>query len=103
MSSAQQIVEEAIENNKVIVFGKSYCREYPTLDECRALLSSLDIEFAVIELDLHSQGEAIQAYLLEKTGQRTVPNIFVNKVHVGGSDDLAKAERDGTLQKLLAQ
>jgi len=35
MSSAQQIVEEAIENNKVIVFGKSYCREYPTLDECR--------------------------------------------------------------------
>ncbi|EPB84646.1 glutaredoxin 3 [Mucor circinelloides 1006PhL] len=100
MSSAQQIVEEAIENNKVIVFGKSYC---PYCKKAKALLSSLDIEFAVIELDLHSQGEAIQAYLLEKTGQRTVPNIFVNKVHVGGSDDLAKAERDGTLQKLLAQ
>lgn len=50
-----------------------------------------------------AQGEAIQAYLLEKTGQRTVPNVFVNKTHIGGSDDLAKAERDGTLQKLLAQ
>lgn len=30
MSTPQQIVKEAIENNKVIVFGKSYCREYPT-------------------------------------------------------------------------
>ncbi|GAN07258.1 conserved hypothetical protein [Mucor ambiguus] len=100
MSSPQQIVEEAIQNNKVVVFSKSYC---PYCKKAKALLSSLDIEFAVIELDLHSQGEAIQAYLLEKTGQRTVPNVFVNKTHVGGSDDLDKAERDGTLQKLLAQ
>ncbi|KAF1796058.1 thioredoxin-like protein [Mucor lusitanicus] len=100
MSSPQQIAEEAIQNNKVIVFSKSYC---PYCKKAKALLSSLDIEFATIELDLHPQGEAIQAYLLEKTGQRTVPNVFVNKTHVGGSDDLAKAERDGTLQKLLAQ
>lgn len=28
MSSPQQIAEEAIQNNKVIVFSKSYCREY---------------------------------------------------------------------------
>lgn len=50
-----------------------------------------------------AEGEAIQAYLLEKTGQRTVPNIFVNKTHIGGSDDLTKAESDGTLEKLLSQ
>lgn len=35
--SAKQIVEEAIQNNKVVVFSKSYCRKYyiPFLDLSR--------------------------------------------------------------------
>ncbi|KAG2196957.1 hypothetical protein INT46_008128 [Mucor plumbeus] len=75
--SFQQIIEEGVQNSKVIVFGKSYCR--------------------------YTEGEAIPAYLLEKTGQYTVPNVFVNKTHLGGSDDLTMAESDGTFQKLHSQ
>lgn len=46
-------------------------------------------------------GSAIQQYLQEKTGQRTVPNIFINEQHIGGCDDLMKLNGSGELKKLL--
>lgn len=46
-------------------------------------------------------GAAIQNYLLQRTGQRTVPNIFINQNHVGGCDDLMAANQSGKLQELL--
>lgn len=32
MSTPQQFVEEAVQNNSVVVFGKSYCRKYALID-----------------------------------------------------------------------
>ncbi|KAI7898323.1 thioredoxin-like protein [Cokeromyces recurvatus] len=98
MSVAQQIVEEFIKNNAVVIFGKSYC---PYCKRAKALLKDLGIEFVDIEIDLHPDGKQIQEYLFEKTGQRTVPNIFINQQHVGGCDDLLNANSNGTLEKLL--
>lgn len=46
-------------------------------------------------------GSAIQQYLLEKTGQRTVPNIFINQKHLGGCDSLVAAKSNGSLKSLL--
>lgn len=56
-----------------------------------------------LELDHEKDGAAIQAYLLDKTGQRTVPNIFIGGVHLGGNDDLGSAQRSGKLKQLLEQ
>lgn len=42
-----------------------------------------------------------QAYLADKTGQRTVPNIFIGGKHLGGCDDILQAEQSGQLKKLL--
>lgn len=47
------------------------------------------------------QGMKIQSYLLEKTGQRTVPNIFVGGKHIGGSDAINALHEQGELVKLL--
>lgn len=67
------------------------------------MLESLDASgVGIIELDEDSQGDAIQAYLGEKTGQRTVPNVFISGKHIGGSDDLAKLNSSGELKKLIA-
>lgn len=44
-----------------------------------------------------------QQYLLEKTGQRTVPNVFIRKQHIGGSDKLHQLDAQGELDKLLAK
>ncbi|KAI8378281.1 thioredoxin-like protein [Choanephora cucurbitarum] len=98
MSKIQQVVEEIINNNKIAVFSKSYC---PYCQKAKKLLQDLGYEFFVIELDNESNGAAIQQYLQEKTGQRTVPNIFVNQQHVGGCDDLFAAKSSGKLQKLV--
>jgi glutaredoxin 3 len=37
----------------------------------------------------------------EKTGRRTVPQIFIGGVHVGGFDDLSALDRAGKLDALL--
>jgi glutaredoxin 3 len=40
--------------------------------------------------------------MIEKTGRRTVPQIYIGNVHVGGYDDLVALERAGRLDPLLA-
>ncbi|KAI9260938.1 glutaredoxin-1 [Helicostylum pulchrum] len=99
MVKAQEIVEELISSNKVVVFSKSYC---PYCSKAKNLLKELGIEFFAIELDNEDQGAAIQQYLHDKTGQRTVPNIFIAGQHVGGCDSLFAAKANGSLKKLLA-
>jgi glutaredoxin 3 len=37
----------------------------------------------------------------ERTGRRTVPQIYIGEIHVGGFDDLAALDRAGNLEPLL--
>ncbi|KAG2215009.1 hypothetical protein INT46_010820 [Mucor plumbeus] len=99
MTNVEQLVEDAIKNNKVVIFTKSFC---PYCKKAKALLDGYNIKYEEIELDSHPDGEAIQEYLAKKTGQKTVPNIFMNQKHIGGSDDLTKLEGGGELQGLIA-
>ena len=39
--------------------------------------------------------------MMEKTGRRTVPQIYIGETHVGGYDDLAALDRAGRLDPLL--
>ena len=40
---------------------------------------------------------------MQKTGQRTVPNIFINGKHLGGCDDILRAQQSGELEKLVGK
>lgn len=51
---------------------------------------------------MRDDGAEIQAALSEMTGQKTVPNIFVNNVHVGGCDATLDAIAKGEFQKMIA-
>ena len=42
-----------------------------------------------------------RAHMMEITGRRTVPQIFIGDTHVGGCDDLHALERSGQLDALL--
>jgi len=104
MVAAKELVENTIKENKVTIFSKSWC---PYCAKAKSLLKTYpgvqEAEVKILELDeMGTEGSDIQAYLAEKTGQRTVPNIFINQQHVGGSDDLAKAEKNGKLKELIA-
>uniref|UniRef100_A0A8C9WHM7 Thioredoxin reductase 3 n=1 Tax=Scleropages formosus TaxID=113540 RepID=A0A8C9WHM7_SCLFO len=94
----QARIKELIESSGVLVFSKSYCPYCVTVKD---LFQELNVKCNVVELDLMEDGPEYQEVLLEMTGQRTVPNVFVNKTHVGGCDKTMQAHSDGLLQKLL--
>ncbi|XP_045241507.2 thioredoxin reductase 3 isoform X5 [Macaca fascicularis] len=71
--------------------------------EVKELFSSLGVECNVLELDQVDDGAKVQEVLSEITNQKTVPNVFVNKVHVGGCDQTFQAYQSGLLQKLLQE
>ncbi|KAJ3232377.1 hypothetical protein HDU81_003015 [Chytriomyces hyalinus] len=79
--SAKEVTETAIASSKVVVFSKTYC---PYCSKAKALLDSLGAQYEAIELDKRADGSQIQAYLAEKTGQRTVPNVFISGKQIGG-------------------
>lgn len=57
-----------------------------------------EIEKIRIDLDPSRKTE-----MMEKTGRRTVPQIYIMDYHVGGYDDLAALDRAGKLNNLLEQ
>eukprot|EP01028_Stygiella_incarcerata_P000329 TRINITY_DN1036_c0_g1_i2.p1 TRINITY_DN1036_c0_g1~~TRINITY_DN1036_c0_g1_i2.p1 ORF type:complete len:142 (+),score=31.81 TRINITY_DN1036_c0_g1_i2:78-503(+) len=80
---AKNFVEKSIESSRVVVFSKTYC---PFCKKSKETLKSLNP--LVIELDTRDDMRYIALYLMEKTGQRTVPSIFIDGVHIGGNSDL---------------
>jgi glutaredoxin 3 len=55
-----------------------------------------DIERVRIDLEPDKRSE-----MMQKTGRRTVPQIYIGTTHVGGFDDLAALENAGRLDALL--
>ena len=53
------------------------------------------------EMRIDTDANARRDMLRRAPGARTVPQIFINGVHVGGFDQLAAADRNGRLQELL--
>jgi glutaredoxin 3 len=56
-----------------------------------------EIEKIRVDLDPRRREE-----MMQKTGRRTVPQIYIGEMHVGGFDDLAALEQAGGLDTLLA-
>jgi glutaredoxin len=62
----------------------------------------MGVDFKVHELDkMGDDGPALQMALLKMTGQKSVPNVFVKKQHIGGNDKTQEAAKDGKLQEML--
>ena len=97
--AVKERIKELILGSAVVLFSKSYC---PFCTKTKALFAEIGAqEVCSIELDKDKDGPAIQAALLEVTGQRTVPNIFVGGRHIGGNDDAQAKAASNELQTLL--
>ncbi len=57
----------------------------------------VDIEKVRVDLDPPRRDE-----MMERTGRRTVPQIFIGETHVGGCDDLVALDQAGKLLPLLS-
>ena len=81
---------------KVIMYGNAFC---PYCGAARMLLKKKSIEFE----DIPVTGDAARLEeMMERSGRRTVPQIFIGEHHVGGFDELNALEQSGELDKLLA-
>ncbi len=66
----------------------------------KRLLTQKGVKFTEIPVD---GDPALRAKMIQRAnGSRTVPQIFINDLHIGGCDDLYKLERAGKLMHLLA-
>tara|TARA_B110000037_G_scaffold104480_1_gene121649 strand:+ start:2171 stop:2572 length:402 start_codon:yes stop_codon:yes gene_type:complete len=94
------ILDFYINPRAISVFSKTTCgfcskaktlleNEYPTTT----------VQF--IDIDNMEQGMSIGMELRQKTGQTTVPNIFVFGKHIGGYNELKQLHDHGTLRKLI--
>ncbi len=54
------------------------------------------------DIDLSRQEASVRTELMARTGQRTVPQIFIGETFVGGFDQLYALEREGKLDAMLA-
>ena len=95
-----QFVNELIKTSRVVIFSKTTC---PYCAKTKELFKSLNESYISVELDQIDEGAAIRDYLYEKTGQKTVPNVYVKGTHLGGCDNTLKAHTEGRLAKLLNQ
>ncbi|TMW47029.1 hypothetical protein DOY81_007889 [Sarcophaga bullata] len=100
MSSPQaQFVQNAIKDNKVVIFSKTYC---PYCTMAKDQFKKLKVNIVTIELDQRDDGDEIQTILGQITGSRTVPRCFIDGKFIGGGTDVKKMYEQGTLQKYFS-
>lgn len=82
---------------KILMYSTGVC---PYCVRAEMLLKSKGVvEIEKIRVDLEP---ARREEMMQKTGRRTVPQIYIGQTHVGGYDDLAALDRAGKLDPLLA-
>jgi len=80
---------------KALMYTTAVC---PYCQMAERLLRSKGVDIEKVRVDLDPER---RAEMMEKTGRRTVPQIYVGETHVGGYDDLAALDRAGGLDPLL--
>jgi glutaredoxin 3 len=81
---------------KVVMYSTAVC---PYCQRAEQLLRARGVE--TIEKVRIDQDPAQRQAMIERTGRRTVPQIFIGDQHVGGYDDLAALDRAGKLVPML--
>jgi glutaredoxin 3 len=79
---------------------KMYTTEWcPYCVRAKSLLKQRGVEnIEEIRVDVHP---AERQTMVQMTGRRTVPQIFIGDTHVGGCDDLIELDQRGALMPLL--
>ncbi|KAK2760917.1 hypothetical protein FQN54_002159 [Arachnomyces sp. PD_36] len=88
---------DIMKRSPIIIFSKSYC---PFSKKAKdILLDKYNIVPSpfVVELDQHPLGTKLQNLLGQHTDRRTVPNILISGLSIGGGDEISELHEDGKL------
>lgn len=79
----------------ITVYSSGWC---PYCSRAKALLERKGAPFVEIDVDAAAQA---RTEMMERSGRRTVPQIFIGDQHIGGCDDLYALDAAGGLDPLL--
>jgi len=82
---------------KVLMYSTAVCPYCVRAEQLLARKGVTDIDKVRVDLEPQRREE-----MMERTGRRTVPQIYIGGTYVGGYDDLAALDRAGGLDPLLA-
>ena len=80
---------------KVEMYATSFCRHCM---DARDFLQTKGVEYDEYLLDLMPLEKDV---MIERCGQKSIPQIFINGRHIGGLSDLRELDDSGKLDKLL--
>ena len=86
---------EATAGARVLMYCTAAC---PFCQSAERLLGGKGVKIEKIRVDLEP---ARRGEMMQRSGRRTVPQIWIGERHVGGCDDLYALEREGKLDTLL--
>ncbi len=86
---------ETMPRSSVVMYATAWC---PYCERARQLFARKHIAFQEIDVD---RSPELRAEMMTRSGRRTVPQIFIGEVHVGGCDDLHALDAAGGLDPLL--
>jgi glutaredoxin 3 len=81
----------------IVMYATAVCPYCVQAERLLRAKGVADITKLRVDLD-----PALRRTMMDKTGRRTVPQIYIGDTHVGGYDDLVALDRAGKLDLLLA-
>lgn len=88
--------ENSADQKPIIMYSRAAC---PYCVAARKVFKARNVIWTEVSLDTEPDK---RAEMISRTGQRTVPQIFIGDFHVGGFDDLAALEQSGDLDRILS-
>jgi len=82
---------------RVLMYSTAVCPYCIRAEQLLRARGAVDIEKVRVDLAPERRAE-----MMDKTGRRTVPQIYIGDTHVGGCDDLVALDHAGKLLPLLA-
>ena len=82
---------------RVRMYATGWCPYCTRAEQLLRAKGVVEIEKLRVDLD-----PPLKEKMIELTGRRTVPQIFIGETHVGGFDDIAELDRRGELEPLLS-
>ena len=104
-AAASSFVTRVVEDESVVMFALEWCEFCWSV---RKLFTRLGIAYRSVDVDSveyqkDDLGGKIRAVLADRTGAKTLPQVYVGGVHVGGATDLFDAWRKGDIQRRLEE
>lgn len=80
---------------EIVVYLNRSC---PYCTRAKALLDGRGLDYAVIDV---TGSDSLWREMEQRSRRQTIPQIFINNIHVGGFDELNAASKSGKLDQLL--